>query len=441
MPFFEDITELSPAPRTRRSRESLEADRFLADLLGQPVRSSRGSAVLEAEEAGEDWGEGGTCPDAQEVAQTWQMLAELKKLLAKDKAEMESNPLVIEVQMLRQLMDILDMANEVPSKVWNQIWSELKAFAACDVKPLVARVKAGEKHANAVLRVLNGLTSILQGYAHDQIDATFRSKLDAQKGFGKAAAKLVIYALKKQVPVIQREIQAGNVVAVATAFEDLKKQLTGQGFSVTGVLDIVVALGKEIIGNAIDDAVKNSARWAAKKVAKTLLGSAAKAASVIFILEELALFVHALVTISTYKERLWEFNRVLLAYLARVRPCVAVRAGGTHKATVGWKRHFARLDCQIVLQSFAPVRGGKKGEGEWKAPPVTSTVEGKTSHLVRIEIPGTEPMRRREMQFQVPPVAKWAASGDSFVALEVTWFDPSGIKLGDKNIFIAACTP
>jgi hypothetical protein len=455
--FYAELMGPQSVPPAGASQARLEADRFLADLLGEPAHP-RGSGHTLARRlpepqgflrpgqmlalSEEKWGESGSCPDRDEVMATWETLSKLRKLLAADQKEMESNPLLIEVQMLRQLMDVLDMAKEVPAKVWDHIWRELKAFASCDVKPLVARVKAGEKHANAVLRVLHGLTSILQGYVHDRIDAGFKSTLEAQKGWGKAVAKLLIHVIKKQIPVIQREIKAQNFAVVATAFQDLKTQLGGQGVSVTGVWDVLVALGKEIIGNAIDDAVKGTARWAAKKVGKKLLGSAAAAASVIFILEDIAHFVHALVTISNYKERLWAFNRLLLIFLARVRPCVAARPGGKYTSQVGWKGTIARADCKFVIRSFIPVKGGKPGEGQWKEASVKGTLNGKTSDIVRIDVPPAEAgPGLRVLGFQMPPVADWPAKDDSFVALDVTTYNSAGRLLKETSLFVSACMP
>jgi hypothetical protein len=474
--FFADLMGPQSVTPAGVSQARLEADRFLADLLGEPSMralaqgsphalvhepAGRGSGRMLARRltepqrflppgqmsialSQEEWGEGGSCPSRDEIEGTWRTLALLSTALKKTREEIESNPLVIEVQMLEKLMDVLDMAKEVPSKVWAEIWKELKAFASCDVKPLVARVKAGEKHANAVLRVLHGLTSILQGYVHDRIDARFKSKLEAQKGWSKAVAKLLIHVIKKQVPVIQREIKAGNFAAVATAFEDLKTELGGPDVSVTGVWGVIVALGKEIIGKAIDDALKNSARWAAKKVGKKLLGSAAKAASVIFILEDIALLVHALLTISDYKEKLREFNRVVLGFLARVRPCprFAVSPGKTYPARVGWKnRRFARLDCQIFIHSFAPVQSGKPGEGEWLGAPLKTVFEGRRTDIARIEVPPSEPAGERILPFQVPPVAQWPAKGDSYVSVHVSEVDVAGRTLRTWPLFVAACVP
>lgn len=432
------------------SAERRNADLFFADLMGFPsvAPGSASRARSPAEDLSElfgetegEWGEATSCPSKEEVRATFHTLKELEKLIKATQTELESNPLYLEVQMLTELSKVIDMAREVPAKAWREIWDELKAFADCDVKPLVARVKKGEKHANAVLRVLNGLSSILQGYVHDRIDAQFKNKLESKTGWSKLVAKALIFLLKKQVPVIQREIKAGNFAAVATAFDDLKKQLEGQGFSVTGVWDIVVALGKEIIGEAIEDAIKNSARWVAKKVAKKLLGSAAKAASVIFILEDLVLFVHALAHISNLKERQWAYNRVLLTFLARVRRCVAVRAGEQSKAYVAWKRHFARIDCQLVINSFAPVKGGKPGEGEWHAATVHTTIARKPAAIVRFDVPDTEPVGQRELPFQVPPVAKWPVTGDSYVSMNVAWFDAKDNLLGTRSLWVAACVP
>jgi hypothetical protein len=439
--FFADLMGPGSVAPAGPSQARLEADRFMADLLGEPAhRFPAGQMLIAPSE--EDWGESGSCPDRDEVEQTWLTLSQLWTLLAADRKEMESNPLVIEVQMLKQLADVLDMASEVPARVWGEIWKELKAFASCDVKPVVARVKSGEKHANAVLRVLHGLTAILQGYVHDRIDARFKNKLEAQKGWSKAVATLLVHVIKRQVPVIRDEIKAGRFEAVATAFEDLKKQLEGQGFSVTGVWDVIVALGKEIIGDAIDDAIKKGARFAAKKIGKKLLGSAAKAASVIFILEDIALFVHALATISSYKQRLWEFNRVVLGFLVRMRDCNALRPGQTYPAHVGWKRRtFARLDCQIFLYSFAPVKGGKPGEGEWHAAPLKTVVDGATTTIARIAVPPDEPAGERILPFRLPPVAQWPAKGDSYVAVHVTELDDAGKTLRQRPLFVAACVP
>ena len=436
--FFAELMGPQSLAAEGLSESRFETDQFLADLFGEPRRllPARGTRALFQE----DWREGGSCPDPGEVRDTWRALLELRKLLTASRTEMESNPLVIEVQMLKQLMDVLDTAKEVPSKVWGEIWNELKAFAACDVKPLVARVKRGEKNANAVLRVLHGLTSILQGYVHDRIDAGVKSRLDAQTGWSKAVAKVMIYVIKKQVPVIQREIKADNFAAVATAFQDMKTELGGQGVSVTGVWDVVVALGKEIIGSAIDDAIENTARWAAKKVGKKLLGSAAKAATVIFLLEEIALFVHALVTIADYKEKLWAFNTALLAFLGRLRPCVAVRPRRQYPSEVGWKMTVARVDCRFVIRSFIPVKGGKPGEGEWKEAPVKAIFEGKKSDVVRIDVPAAEPgPGRRPLDFKMPRLADWPAKDDSYVAMDVTTYDSAGKILIEKSLFMAAC--
>jgi hypothetical protein len=409
-----------------------------AGRLTQPQEVFPASQLSE-----EEWGESGPCLDPGEVEETWETLSELRKLMTADRKEIESNPLVIEVQMLKQLADVLDMAKEVPAKVWREIWNELQAFASCDVNPLVARVKAGEKHANAVLRVLHGLTSILQGYVHDRIDAGFKSTLDGRKGWSKALAKLLIVVIKKQIPVIQREIKAGNFAAVATAFQGLKTQLDGQGVSVTGIWDVIVALGKEIIGSAIDDALENTARWAVKKLAKKLLGSAAKAASVIFILEDIALFVHAMAYISSYKEKLRTYNRVLLVFLKRVRACVSVRPGGKYLGKVGWRTTIARADCQFVIRSFIPEKGGKPGEGEWKEASVKGTLDGKTtSDIVRIDVPPAQAGPGwRVVGFQVPPVADWPAKADSYMALNVTTYNSAGRMLEERTLFMGACMP
>ena len=439
--FFADLMGGSVAP-AGPSPARLEADRFMADLLGEPAhRFPAGQMLIAASE--EAWGEGGgSCPDRDEVEQTWLTLSQLWILLKADRKEMESNPLVLEVQMLKQLSDVLDIAGEVPAEVWGEIWKELKAFASCDVKPLVARVKKGEKHANAVLRVLNGFTSILQGYVHDRIDARFKNRLEGLSGWSKAVATLLVHVIKRQVPVIQRELDAGRYDAVATAFADLKKQLEGQGLSVTKVWDVIVALGKEIIGKAIDDALENGARFAAKKAGKKLMGSAAKAASVIFILEDIVLFVHALATISTYKERLREFNRVVLGFLARMRDCKPLRPGQTYPAYVRWKRRtFARLDCQIFLYSFAPVKGGSPGEGEWHAAPLTTVLDGATTPIARIDVPPDERSGERILPFRMPPVAQWPAQGDSYVAVQVTEVDDAGQTIRQRPLFVAACMP
>lgn len=418
----------------------------MEDLAGVPARRFPAGQTLIAPSEEEDWGEGGgggSCPDRDEIYAMSLALKQAWTLQKQKREAMESNPLVIEVQMLKQMAEILDIAREVPARVWGEIWKELKAFASCDVKPLVARVKRGEKHANAVLRVLNGLTSILQGYAHDKIDARFKPRLEAQKGWSKAVALLVIAVIKKQVPVIQREINAGNFAAVATAFEDLKKQLENQGFSVTGVWDIIVALGKEIIGEAIEDALEKTVRFAAKKMAKKLFKSAAKAASVVFILEDFALFIHAMVTISNLKERLWEHNRLVLRFLARMRPCKAVRAGHTYPAYVGWKRRaFARLDCQIFIYSWVPAKGGKPGEGQWaSSTPLETVLDGAVTKIARIEVRPDEPAGERILPFRLPPVADWPARGDSYVAVQISEVDDAGKTLNQIPLFVAVCVP
>jgi hypothetical protein len=220
----------------------------------------------------------------------------------------------------------------------------------------------------------------------------------------------------------------------------MKTELEGKGVSVTGVWNVVVALGKEIIGSAIDDAIENTARWAAKKVAKRLLGTSARAATVIFLLEEIALFVHALVTIADYKERLWASNKALLAFVARMRPCVAVRPRRKYPSEVGWKIRVARVDCKFFIRSFIPVKGGKPGEGEWKDAPVKAVFDGKKSDVVRIDVPATEPLPgRRALQFKMPRLADWPSKDDSFVAMDVTTYDSAGKVIVEKHLFMAAC--
>jgi hypothetical protein len=439
--FFADLMGRS-VPRAGASPTLLHADLFMENLLGEPAHAWRGLAQ-ESQES-EEWGEGGSCPDKdkekqiEDVLETFRALTALRKLMDANRKEIDSNPLVIEMLMIKQLMDVLDMAKEVPSKVWGEIWKELKAFASCDVKPLVERVKKSEKELNAVLRVLHGFTSILQGYVHDRIDAGFKDKL---KGLGKVGAKLLIYVIKKQVPVIKHEIDAKNYVAAAKAFEDLKTQLGGQGFSVTEVWDVIVTLGKEIIGNAIDDALKNGARWAAKQVFKKLLGSGAAAAAVLFILEDIAHFVHAMVHISDNNQKLRAYNLVLIAFLRRLRPCSwAVARPGKNTTWVGWKGNVRRVHCQIVLCSFAPVKDGKPGEGEWHPATLQTTFDGKTSDIVHIA--GWPPRPPGyELEYQLPPAAKWPAKGDSYVFLKVSGFTAGHKLLEDRSIFAAVAVP
>jgi len=449
--FFADLMGRHPVPADAVSETQLEADQFLADLFGEPaparpvtplipIRGLLPAPRTRALSEDEELGEAGSCPTGEELKDIWTTLLELRKLVKSKREEMDSNPLVIEVQMITALMEVLDTAKEVPSQVWGEIWQELKVFASCDVKPLVERVKKSEKHANAVLRVLHGLTAILQGYVHDRIDDAFKSRLEAQKGWGKRVAKALIFIIKKQVPVIQRDIKAGNFEAVATAFQSLKTELSGEGVSVTGVWDVVVTLGKQIIGSAIDDALKNTARWVAKKTLKKMLGSAAKAASVLFVLEDIALFVHAMVTISDYKKKLWAYNDLMLKFLARMRSCSVGRPGDLVPAEVGWQTTVARVQCSFTLISFKAVPGGEPGEGAWKQRPVQGMVGGKTTPVVTFTVRKAGP-GRRVLGFRVPPVADWPAKDNSFVAMDVATYDSADKPLITTSLFVVACVP
>jgi hypothetical protein len=108
---------------------------------------------------------------------------------------------------------------------------------------------------------------------------------------------------------------------------------------------------------------------------------------------------------------------------------------------VAWKRHFARIDCQLVINSFAPVKGGKPGEGEWHAATVHTTIASKPAVIVRFDVPDTEPVGQRELSFQVPAVAKWPVTGDSYISMNVAWFDAKDNVLGTRSLWVAACVP
>lgn len=380
------------------------------------------------------------------IRETWAELEKLKAQLDKHWDELHDNPLVMEVELLRMLYRLADGAARIPPELWDELWADLRAFGSCNAAPLVSRVKSNAEYASAVLRVLHGLSSILQGYIHDRIDAETKDLIERRSGWSKMAAKQVVKAIKKQVPVVPREVDTAKLEIWAAELAELKNEVRAEGADPKVVWAAAVEIAEALFENAKEEALKNGARWVAKKLAKRLVGSAAGGAALLFAAEDFLYAAAALEVAGAYEKTKTAYNLLLCKFVELYRSRRAFKPGENRDTVVWNPAHPAlsggRIDVAVVIRGFAP-SGRTEGAGDWKEERLEVGLPGAGRRELRdgisVAIPQGGGTGEQPFVFHLPIRLKWPGKSSHYVAAALTLFDASGKRLDGVTHFMGAC--
>lgn len=406
---------------------------------------------------------------AASIPETWAALMTLQAQMDKQWEEVHENPLVQEADLLRKLYELAQSAEGIPTEIWDELWGDLRAFGSCNAEPMLARVKANAEYANAVLRVLHGLSAILQGYVQDRIDAAWKDTIDSQTGWSKLAAQALVRTLKKRVPVVPEEIDVGKLEIYAGELAELKNDIRAEGLDPKVVWSAAVEIAEALLQNIVDDALENGAKWVLKKIAKKMAGSAAGGAALLFLAEEILYFLDALETIGGYEKSLAAYNRLLCKFVALVRPHRSFSPGDNRDA-VTWNPHAplagGQLKVTFAIRGFTPARRGPEGAGEWEEMVLETSLPGEEEEGRRglrgllnreegsggglrglrrerqttqtIEIPADGGTGQQEVEFDLPLRVRWPGKEAHYIVAALTLLNAQGDELDSTTVFAGA---
>lgn len=406
---------------------------------------------------------------AASIPATWAGLMELQAQMDKQWEEMHENPLVQEADLLRILYNLAQSAEGIPTEIWDEVWGDLREFGSCNAAPMLARVKTNEGYANAVLRVLHGLSAILQGYVQDRIDAAWKGTIESRSGMSKLAVQALVRTLKKRVPVVPEEIDMAKLEIYAGELAELKNDIRAEGLEPGVVWSAAVEIAEALLQNIVDDAIENGAKWVLKKIAKKVAGSAAGGAALLFLAEEVLYFLDALETIGGYEKSKAAYNRLLCKFVELVRPHRSFSPGDNRDA-VTWNPHAplagGQIKVTVAMRGFTPERRGPAGAGEWEEMVLEASLPGEGEEgrrglrglfnreegsggglrglrreretTLTIEIPEDGGSGQEEIEFDLPLRIRWPGKEAHYVVVALTLLNAQGDELDSTTVFAGA---